>query len=152
MTLNILITPYKIHYSIWQHFFPLYIFTGFVYTEYLCRPFGPLHGTVPSQAAVHLMTDRVCRVLGRSWIRTQDYWFPYGSMAFSFLEISCYHSAIGIFLLRFLASRVPFRFLRFIQQSDSNLFWNLIFSFSVIKNPLERSSFLLTIFKIPMGF
>ncbi len=31
------------------------------------------YGTVSSQVATHLRTDRVCRVLGRSWIRTQDY-------------------------------------------------------------------------------
>jgi hypothetical protein len=48
-----------------------------VYTVYLCPPppKRPAHGTVPSQVATHLRTDRVCRVLGRSWIRTQDSWF-----------------------------------------------------------------------------
>ncbi len=35
-------------------------------------PQRPAHGTVSSQVATHLRTDRVCRVLGRSWIRTQD--------------------------------------------------------------------------------
>ncbi len=38
-------------------------------------PQRPAHGTVPFQVATHLRTDRVFRVLGRSWIRTQDYCF-----------------------------------------------------------------------------
>jgi hypothetical protein len=38
-------------------------------------PQRPAQGTVSSQVATHLRTDKVCRVLGRSWIRTQDYWF-----------------------------------------------------------------------------
>jgi hypothetical protein len=57
-------------------FFFSYIFLGVLCV--LCTsaaPQRPAHGTVPSQVATHLRTDRVCRVLGRSWIRTQDYCF-----------------------------------------------------------------------------
>jgi hypothetical protein len=55
-------------------FFFLYIVRFFLCI--LCSstaPQRPAHGTVSSQVATHLRTDRVCRVLGRSWIRTQDY-------------------------------------------------------------------------------
>ncbi len=38
-------------------------------------PQRPAHSTVSSQVATHLRTDRVCCVLGRSWIWTQDCWF-----------------------------------------------------------------------------
>ncbi len=38
-------------------------------------PMRPAHGTVSSQVATHLRTDRVCCVQGRSWLWTQDYWF-----------------------------------------------------------------------------
>jgi hypothetical protein len=54
--------------------FPIY-FYGFLCTCTSAAPQRPAHGTVSSQVATHLRTDRVCRVLGRSWIRTQDYWF-----------------------------------------------------------------------------
>ncbi len=56
-------------------FFPLYS----IFWDFLCilctsaAPQRPAHGTVSSQMATHLRTDRVCRVLGRSWVRTQDY-------------------------------------------------------------------------------
>ncbi len=66
--------------TLWQNswsFFS-YIFLGiFVYIEYLCRPSeaSTRYRTVSSQVATHLRTDRVCRVLGRSWIWTQDHWF-----------------------------------------------------------------------------
>ncbi len=54
--------------------FFLYIFLWFfVYICTSAAPQRPAHGTVSSQVAAHLRTDRVCRVLGRSWIRTQDY-------------------------------------------------------------------------------
>jgi hypothetical protein len=33
----------------------------------------PAHGNVSSPVTTHLRTDRVCQVLGRSWIRPQDY-------------------------------------------------------------------------------
>jgi hypothetical protein len=36
-------------------------------------PQRPAQGTVSSQVTTHLRTDRVCCVLGRTWIRTQDY-------------------------------------------------------------------------------
>ncbi len=55
-------------------FFPLY-FYGFLCICTSAAPQRPAHGTVPSQVATHLRTDRVCRVLWRSWIWTQDYWF-----------------------------------------------------------------------------
>ncbi len=48
-------------------FFPLY-FYGFLCICTSAAPQSPAHGTVPSQVATHLRTDRVCRVLGRSWI------------------------------------------------------------------------------------
>ncbi len=54
--------------------FPLY-FYGFLCICTSATPQRPAHGTVPYQVATHLRTDRVCRVLGRSWIWTQDYWF-----------------------------------------------------------------------------
>jgi hypothetical protein len=38
-------------------------------------PQRPAHGSVSSQVATHLRTAIVCRVLGRSWIWSQDYWF-----------------------------------------------------------------------------
>ncbi len=55
-------------------------FFFFFFFWFLCictsaAPQRPAHGTVSYQVATHLRTDRVCRVLGRSWIRTQDYWF-----------------------------------------------------------------------------
>jgi hypothetical protein len=56
-------------------FFFLYIFSGFLCIGTSAAPQRPAHGTVSSQVATLLRTDRVCRVLGRSWIRTQDYWF-----------------------------------------------------------------------------
>ncbi len=60
-----------------KNFFFLYIFMGFcVYVCTSAAPQRPAHGTVSSQVATHLRTDRVCRVLGRSRIWTQDYWFP----------------------------------------------------------------------------
>ncbi len=69
---------YKKHFAAsWVQF----IFFSFIFLWFfLCictsaAPQRPAHGTVPSQVATHLRTDRVCRVLGRSWIRTQDYWF-----------------------------------------------------------------------------
>ncbi len=55
-------------------FFPVY-FYGILCICTSAAPQRPAHGTVSSQVATHLRTDRVCRVLGRSWIRTQDYWF-----------------------------------------------------------------------------
>jgi hypothetical protein len=54
-------------------FFFSYIFLGVLCV--LCTsaaPQRPAHGTVPFQVTTHLRTDRVCRVLGRSWIRTQE--------------------------------------------------------------------------------
>ncbi len=59
-------------YYIGIMFFPLY-FQGFLCMCTSAAPQRPAHGTVSSQVATHLRTDRVCRVLGRSWIRTQDY-------------------------------------------------------------------------------
>ncbi len=53
--------------------FFFYIFYGFLCICTSAAPQRPAHGTVSSQVATHLRTDRVCRVLGRSWIRTQDY-------------------------------------------------------------------------------
>ncbi len=38
-------------------------------------PQRPANSTVPFQVATHLSIDKVCRVLGRSWIQTQDYRF-----------------------------------------------------------------------------
>jgi hypothetical protein len=50
-------------------FFPLY-FYGLLCICTSAAPQRPAHGTVPSQVATHLRTDRVCRVLGRSWNST----------------------------------------------------------------------------------
>ncbi len=55
-------------------FFFLYIFRFFLCICTSAAPQRPAHGTVSSQVATHLRTDRVCRVLGRSWIRTQENW------------------------------------------------------------------------------
>ncbi len=55
-------------------FFFSYIFLGFLcILSTSATPQRPAHGTVPSQVATHLRTDRISCVLGRSWIRTQDY-------------------------------------------------------------------------------
>ncbi len=55
-------------------FFFSYIFLGvFVYIMYLCRPSEASTWCCVIPGGTHLRTDRVCRVLGRSWIRTQDY-------------------------------------------------------------------------------
>ncbi len=56
-------------------FFFLYIFRFSLCICTSAAPQRPAHGTVSSQVATHLRIDRVCHVLGRSWIRTQDYWF-----------------------------------------------------------------------------
>jgi hypothetical protein len=55
-------------------FFPIY-FHRFLCICTSAAPQRPAHRTVSSQVATHLRTDRVFRVLGRSWIWTQDYWF-----------------------------------------------------------------------------
>ncbi len=57
-----------------HHIFPIY-FYGFSCICTSAAPQRPAHSTVSSQVATHLRTDRVCCVLGRSWIWTQDYWF-----------------------------------------------------------------------------
>ncbi len=59
----------------WKFFFSPVYFYGFLFICTSAAPQRPAHGTVSSQVATHLRTDRVCRVLGRSWIWTQDYWF-----------------------------------------------------------------------------
>ncbi len=51
----------------WNFFFPIY-FYGFLCICTSAAPQRPAHGTVSSQVATHLRTDRVFRVLGRSWI------------------------------------------------------------------------------------
>jgi hypothetical protein len=51
----------------------------YIFRDFLCilctsaAPQRPAQGTVSSLVATHLRTDRVCSVLGRSWIRIQDY-------------------------------------------------------------------------------
>jgi hypothetical protein len=58
------LVPGHIHF-----FFPIY-FYGFLCIFTSAAPQRPVHGTVSSQVATHLRTDRVFRVcvLGRSWI------------------------------------------------------------------------------------
>ncbi len=57
-------------------FFPIY-FYGFlcICTTYLCRPSEASTRYCVIPGGYPLRADRVCHVLGRSWIRTQDYWF-----------------------------------------------------------------------------
>lgn len=52
------------------------IFFGFLCV--LCSsvtPWRPAHSAVPTQVATHLRTDKVCRMPGRSRIRSRDFWF-----------------------------------------------------------------------------
>ncbi len=73
--LYIYFLPRMLEINHMMQLFPIYFY------EFLCilctsaGPQRPAHGTLSSQVATHLRTDRVCRVLGRSWIRTQDCWF-----------------------------------------------------------------------------
>ncbi len=86
--------------------FFLYIFVFFLcIVRTSAAPQRPAHGTVPSQVATHLRTDRVCRVLGRGWLRTQDYWLP-------------------LLLLPFLMSKLLGPDFITISQDGKNLFWS----------------------------
>jgi hypothetical protein len=61
------------HLSAKENLFFSYLFLGFFCICTSAAPQRPAHGTVSSQVATHLRPDGVCRVLGRSWIRIQDY-------------------------------------------------------------------------------
>jgi hypothetical protein len=73
-TLKILhIMWYTNHVMLHVYHFFSYIFLVFFCICTSAAPQKPAHGTVSSQVATHLRTNRICRVLGRSWIQTQDY-------------------------------------------------------------------------------
>ncbi len=85
------------------YFLFLCIFRFFVWIlSTSATPQRPAHGTVSSKMATHLRTDRVCRVLGRSWIEPRTTESQSGALPLS--HLSSFASSYIYILVQWLCS------------------------------------------------